>query len=127
MTSLTAQLSAIAAGADPRLSLPASHAIASYIYSSRQAAQQSLDDVHARAHNSFLVLASQNQQFGKFEPVFFGERAKSTDRTLLSPPEATELDENISRLLSALAPYALVRDSGFVIEWLIRRFRCALF
>lgn len=97
----------------------------SYLFTGRDADQHDLEAIHALGINAFLHLASVNPTLEKYEDSLFSERAKETDRTLLSVAEAEELDKAIQEFLWLLSPYLMEPSTGKVVEWLVRRFRYA--
>lgn len=124
MASLQQQLGQIAAKADPRLSRSLAQATPSYLFTSRIASQQSIDDVHAHAHNSFLDLCSFTEpRLAVYEQYFFGHHVKHLDRALCSNDQNDEINVNIRSLLSLLSPVLLLESSAWVIEWLVRKYK----
>lgn len=96
----------------------------SFLFPARVAASLSNTDVHSLAYNGFLALLSTDARFERFEKPVFGEKAKGTDRSLLTKEENEKLDRTvIAPLLRLLAKGFLLKSTGKVLEWLIRRFR----
>ncbi|KAF4611649.1 hypothetical protein D9613_003824 [Agrocybe pediades] len=95
----------------------------SYLFTGREADQYDLESIHALGVNSLLHLASLNPALEKYEDTLFSDRAKETDRTLLTAEAVEELDKAIENLLWLLSPYLMESPTGKIIEWLVRRFR----
>ncbi|KAF9553866.1 hypothetical protein CPC08DRAFT_672807 [Agrocybe pediades] len=95
----------------------------SYLFTGREADQYDLESIHALGVNSLLHLASLNPALEKYEDTLFSDRAKETDRTLLTAEAVEELDKAIENLLWLLSPYLIESPTGKIIEWLVRRFR----
>ena len=96
---------------------------ASYLYTKKEAAGITLDDVHSAAKTAFQNLVDEEIRFEKFFDRFFSDSAKEYDRTLHVKSENEALDADISDFLPLLAPRFLSVDCGRILEWLIRRFR----
>ena len=126
--SLAAQLRAIGGSLDAdRLTAQASRTQPSYLFSPRQAATQSIADVYALGHNGYLALLAKSPGLAPMESILFSDQAKQTDRTMLSREANARLNEELGRALRILSSNILLRPCGQVLEWLIRRFRCASF
>ena len=97
----------------------------SYLFTGRDADQYDLDTIFALGQNAFLQLCSIEPALEVYEEALFSDPAKQTDRTLLPKDAAAELDRSIEGFLVRLGPYLMDAPSGKVIEWLVRRFRCA--
>lgn len=95
----------------------------SYLFTPRQAAVQSLDDVHALGIEGLEGLLQLNPGFEQYRASLFGEGARRLDRTLLAKEEVGRLDETLGRFLMDVGPHILVKPSANALEWLIRRFR----
>lgn len=108
-----------------RLTSSTSKSRASFLFSSRQAASLSNSEIHALGYNGFLALLSEDRsgKLARFETPLFGERAKTTDRALLTLEEDAKLDRIIAGMLRAISSRFLVKNTGKILEWLIRRFR----
>ena len=105
-------------------------ASSSYLFSASSKAQiDDLDTIHALALNAlaqlkrvYIPLAAFDEQSQVFRNIF-SQRARETDRTLLTVAEARDLNEAIKTLTRALGCCLMVDATGRVIEWLVRRFR----
>lgn len=95
----------------------------SYLFTGREADQHDLEAIHALGINALLHLTSINPALEKYEDTLFSDRAKETDRTLLSAEAIEELDQAITNFLWLLSPYLMEAPAGKIIEWLVRRFR----
>ncbi|EAU87657.2 hypothetical protein CC1G_09118 [Coprinopsis cinerea okayama7 len=96
---------------------------ASYLFTGRDADKYDLETIHALGVNAFLQLASVCPALEKYEDALFSDRARNTDRTLLSPDAVEELNRAIGEFLVRLGPYLLEAPTGKAIEWLVKRFR----
>ena len=99
---------------------------ASYLFTGKDADQHDLEAIHALGVNSLLHLISVIPALEKYEDILFSERAKETDRTLLSSEAIEKLDGAIEEFLWLLSPYLMEAPTGKIIEWLVRRFRCVI-
>jgi U3 small nucleolar RNA-associated protein 10 len=97
----------------------------SYLFTGREADQHDLESIYALGYNGLLQLMSMDAEFEEYEFSLFSSAAKTNDRTLLSYEEDAQLHATISSFLLALGPYLLEAPAGKVLEWLVRRFRCA--
>ncbi|WVF68418.1 hypothetical protein IAT40_003183 [Kwoniella sp. CBS 6097] len=124
MSSLAAQLQNIAsldaARLNSRYGAPSSK---SYLFPPKVASTHDLDSIFALAQSGFEELLSLDPDIEEFEDELFSERAKRTDRMMLSKEENEALDEVIARCLRRLGRWIGVMAGGKCIEWLVRRFR----
>ncbi|WVQ95966.1 hypothetical protein IAU59_003065 [Kwoniella sp. CBS 9459] len=124
MSSLAAQLQNIAsldaARLTSRYGAPSSK---SYLFPPKVASTHDLDSIFALAQSGFEELLSLDPAIEKFEDELFSERAKRTDRMMLSKEENEALDQVIGRCLRRLGRWIGVMAGGKCIEWLVRRFR----
>ncbi|KAF7728274.1 HEAT repeat-containing protein 1 [Apophysomyces ossiformis] len=95
---------------------------ASFLFNSREAADQDLDTIYSIAYNGIMELVIMNDKFSAFENTLFSESMKSVDRVLQTKQDNEKLDASINSFLQQLAPYFLLKPAGKVLEWLIRRF-----
>lgn len=96
---------------------------ASFLFSAREAADQDLETIYSIAYNGIMELVILDEKFSPFEKTLFSEKMKSVDRILQTKEENDKLDASINAFLCQLAPYFLLKPSGKVLEYLIRRFR----
>ncbi|KAF1803275.1 hypothetical protein V8B55DRAFT_1587041 [Mucor lusitanicus] len=96
---------------------------ASFLFSAREAADQDLETIYSIAYNGIMELVILDEKFSAFEKTLFSEGMKSVDRILQTKEENEKLDTSINAFLSQLSPYFLLKPSGKVLEYLIRRFR----
>lgn len=97
----------------------------SYLFTEREADKHDLESIHALASNAFIQLRQWNPALQNYENSLFSDAAKGIDRTLLPLEEAKELDRKISGFLPLLGSDLMEMPTGRVLEWLVRRFRCA--
>ncbi|KAH6904492.1 hypothetical protein BKA70DRAFT_1373519 [Coprinopsis sp. MPI-PUGE-AT-0042] len=95
----------------------------SYLFTGRGADEYDLETIYSIGVNSFLHLASIFPPLETYEDALFSERAKNTDRTLLSPDAIAELDKALEEFLVLLGPYLMEAPTGRVLEFLVKRFR----
>ncbi|GAA97249.1 uncharacterized protein L969DRAFT_91903 [Mixia osmundae IAM 14324] len=95
----------------------------SYLFRPRDAAALSLEEVHQLGHNGFLALLKLARRLEEYEEALFGENAKRTDRALLTADQNKQLDKTLQAVLRVISPLLMLKPSGYLIEWLIRRFR----
>lgn len=126
-SSLAAQLANIGTLDRDRLQASTSKFRPSFLFPPRQAASLSNEEIHDLAYNGFLALLAQDNRFDRFDGPIFGEKAKVTDRTIVTKEENKKLDDILNALIRLLASKFLLKSAGKVLEWLIRRFRLASF
>lgn len=95
----------------------------SFIYTPRHAASVSTSDLHAIACNAWDELQTIDAEFELYQGRVLGEQAKRTDRSGLTRDENERLGQVLDKVLRLLGKYALLKPSGVVLEWLVRRFR----
>ena len=105
-------------------------ASSSYLISTSTKAQiDDLDSIHALAESALVQLRLSFPENDTFSPsshvyrTLFSQRARDTDRTLLTKDGQAEVDAAIQSCLRSLGPCLLEDQAGRVIEWLVRRFR----
>ncbi|KAM0756059.1 hypothetical protein T439DRAFT_308506 [Meredithblackwellia eburnea MCA 4105] len=96
---------------------------ASFVFTPRYAAALSLADLHHLAQSAYDNLLSLDSAFQQGQSRLFGNEALATDRTTLTQEQNSKLDKTIAHVLRNLSKYILLKPSGLVIEWLVRRFR----
>lgn len=134
-TSLAAQLAKAVSLNAPLLSESArkKHRGTSYLFSSTSAQTEDIESVHALALNALAQLRLIYPAFRDFDSptnehyqLLFSQKAKETDRTLLAKDDAKAVDDALKLFLRILGPCLLDSAAGKVVEWLVRRFRCAV-
>ncbi|CEI94270.1 hypothetical protein RMCBS344292_08484 [Rhizopus microsporus] len=95
----------------------------SFLFTPREAADQDLETIYSIAYNGIMELVILDDKFAPFEKTLFSEKMKSVDRILQTREENDKLDASINAFLCQLSPYFLLKPSGKVLEYLIRRFR----
>ncbi|WRT69783.1 uncharacterized protein IL334_006774 [Kwoniella shivajii] len=124
MSSLAAQLQNIASLDAERLtSKYGSPTSKSYLFPPKVASTHDLDSIFALAQSGFEELLSLDPYMSEFEDDLFSEKAKRTDRMMLSKEENEELDLVLGRCLRRLGKWIGILAGGKCIEWLVRRFR----
>ncbi|KAI9255682.1 hypothetical protein BDA99DRAFT_562196 [Phascolomyces articulosus] len=96
---------------------------ASFLFTSREAADQDLETIYSIALNGVMELAIIDSKFTPFQKTLFSEKMKGYDRVLQTAEENAKLDKSIGAFLYQLSPYFLLKPAGKTLEWLIRRFR----
>ncbi|KAI7857260.1 hypothetical protein BDC45DRAFT_603350 [Circinella umbellata] len=96
---------------------------ASFLFTSREAADQDLETIYSIALNGIMELVIIDSKFGPFQKTLFSEKMKGYDRVLQTAEDNAKLDKSIAAFLHQLSPYFLLKPAGKTIEWLIRRFR----
>ena len=96
-TSLTAQLSQIAASSTNSLNLKAQKAAhsKSLIFEPRVAASQSFDTLYTLCHEGFQELCLLDARFLEFQRNIFSEQSQEEDRTQMTADENSELDKRL--------------------------------
>lgn len=122
-SSLASQLAKIGTLDRQRLEGSTSKFRPSYLFQARQAASLGNEEIHALGYNGFLTLCNQDARFEPFENAIFGEKAKITDRALLTRDENARIDATLASLLRLVSSKFLLKSAGKLLEWLIRRFR----
>ncbi|KAG1143849.1 hypothetical protein G6F37_000325 [Rhizopus arrhizus] len=95
----------------------------SFLFTPREAADQDLETIYSIAYNGIMELVILDEKFAPFEKTLFSEKMKSVDRVLQTKEDNDKLDASINSFLCQLSPYFLLKPSGKVLEYLIRRFR----
>ncbi|WWD20373.1 hypothetical protein CI109_104849 [Kwoniella shandongensis] len=95
----------------------------SYLFPPKVAAEHDLDSIFTLAQSGFDELLSLDPGMEVFEDELFSERAKRTDRMMLSQEENDALNTTLGRCLRRLGKWVGVMAGGKCIEWLVRRFR----
>lgn len=105
-------------------------ASSSYLFSASSKTQiDDLDTIHALALNAIYQLKRIYPSIAAYDEHsqvyrnLFSQRARETDRTLLTASELKELNDSIRTFTRALGCCLMVDATGRVIEWLVRRFR----
>lgn len=96
-----------------------------FVFTPRHATSVSTADLHALAHNAWDQLAALDPFFAAHFKEILGEHAKTLDRTALTREENDKVGRTVDRVLRALGKHMLLKPAGIVLEWLVRRFRCA--
>ncbi|KAK8849743.1 hypothetical protein IAR55_005078 [Kwoniella newhampshirensis] len=124
MSSLATQLQQIASLDASRLTskygTPSSK---SYLFPPKVAADHDLDSIFSLAQSGFEELLSLDPGIEMYEDELFSEKAKRTDRMMLTQEENDALDKILGRCLRRLGRWVGVMAGGKCIEWLVRRFR----
>ncbi|XP_035698603.1 HEAT repeat-containing protein 1-like [Branchiostoma floridae] len=122
MTSLATQLQ--------RLALPQSELAvpdkdrerASLLFDPKEAANLDRDTFYALGVNGLDELANIDPVFTDFHNNLFSQSSKNLERVVQTKEVNARLDENISRFLTCVSPYFLLRPAQKALEWLINRF-----
>ncbi|CAH1243056.1 HEATR1 [Branchiostoma lanceolatum] len=122
MTSLATQLQ--------RLALPQSELAvpdkdrerASLLFDPKEAANLDRDTFYALGVNGLDELANIDAVFSDFHSNLFSQSSKNLERVVQTKEVNARLDENISRFLTCVSPYFLLRPAQKAVEWLINRF-----
>lgn len=127
-TSLAAQLAQIAANSKATLDVKAQKAAhsKSMIWEPRVAATQSYQTLYTICYSGFEELCQLDNRFVRFQSTIFSEDSQTQDRTQLSAADNEELDRHIEAFLRLAGSKLRLMPAIKAIEWLIRRFRCAL-
>lgn len=105
--------------------------VESYLFSTQQAAAHDLDSLHALATNAlnFLSTTSNNDIISISKCPLFAPSAAATtafkDRSFLTPEENASIDTLVENVLLTVSPWLLEQAGGSILEWLVRRWRCA--
>lgn len=98
----------------------------SLLYTPAQAATQDLTTVYSIAVEGFRELVELDPAFRKYERSLFSPASIGIDRFVQTKADNQELDKNIDNFLGLVGPRLLLRSATKALEWLVRRFRCAL-
>lgn len=128
-TSLAAQLAQIAANSKTTLDVKAQKAghSKSLIWEPRVAATQNYQTLYTICHVGFEDLCQLDNRFARFQSTIFSEDSQTQDRSQLSVADNEELDRHIEAFLRLTGSKLRLMPAIKAIEWLIRRFRYALF
>lgn len=124
-SSLSAQLSQIAAKSTHQLDLKAQKALhaQSLIYEKSVAGSQTFDTVYQICYEGFLELCSLDSRFKQFQHTIFSEQSKTEERTQLSQSQNETLDRVLEDFLALVGARLLLTPAVKAVDWLIRRFR----
>lgn len=125
MSSLTAQLSQIAAKQTNELDLKAqriSHS-QSLIFDRKVAGSQDFDTVYELCYEGFHELCLLDPRFSQFGRTIFSEQSKDEDRTQMTAAQNEELDAVLEAFLALVGGRLLLSPAVKAVDWLIRRFR----
>ena len=95
---------------------------ASLLFDAKEAADIDNETIYSLGINGLEELKAIEPSFANFESTLFSESSKSIQRTLQTKEFNEKLDKQISKLLSCLSPYILLKPAQKILEWLIRRF-----
>jgi len=98
----------------------------SYLFTPQQARLHDLDAIFQLAQNGLHLLATSSKHLKSLNSPLFAPSAKFTDRTRISVEENAVLDAAIEKLLFAISPFLMEQAASKIIEWLVRRYRCAV-
>ena len=124
-SSLSAQLSQIAANSTNSLNLKAQKAQhgKSLIFEPRVASSQSFDTLYILCHEGFQELCLLDPRFREFQRTIFSEQSQSEDRTQMTASQNEELNKKIEAFLGLVGARLRLSPAVKAVEWLIRRFR----
>ncbi|KNC55060.1 uncharacterized protein AMSG_10656 [Thecamonas trahens ATCC 50062] len=94
----------------------------SFLFTMRQAADVDLASLHFLATNGLAALVRIEPRLAKFEAVLFPRELTPLRRSLLTQEQADELDGHLEEFIALTAPYFLLKSTGKVLEFLIRRY-----
>lgn len=129
MTSLQKQLAAIAATSTHQLDLKAQKLAhgKSLLFEPRIAASQSFENIYLICYEGFRDLCALDPRFVQFSRSLFSEQSKVEDRTQMTQKENDKLDEVLEAFITMVGPRLLLKPAEKALEWLVRRFRCAIY
>ena len=125
--SLANQLAAIAPPTTSSAATKKRNTRASIIYSPRDAADISLDQLHETAIVAFQELCKVDPSLEQFEAPLFSTTARNTNRELSDAATNAQLDLHIAHFARAISPYFLLNYTPHVLEYLVRRFEIHLY
>ncbi|PWA00872.1 hypothetical protein BB558_003057 [Smittium angustum] len=96
---------------------------ASFLYTSKRAADLSNDDIYEVGIDGLSQLILIDRKFERYSQTLLSLEYKQKDRILLTKEQNKELDLELNNLIIHLSAHFLTRPAGKVLEWLIRRFR----
>ncbi|KAI9814174.1 MAG: snoRNA-binding rRNA-processing protein utp10 [Pycnora praestabilis] len=124
-SSLTAQLSQIAANSTNSLNLKAQRTAhsRSLIFEPRTAANQDFDTIYQICIEGFQEICLLDSRFSGFSRSIFSEQSKTQDRTQMTAGQNRELDDVLESFLGLVGGKLLLTPAVKAVEWLVRRFR----
>lgn len=128
-SSLSAQLSQIAANSTNQLNLKAQRLAhsQSLIFDKKVAGSQDFDTLYDICYDGFREICQLDPRFAQFERSIFSEQSKAQDRTEMTEAENKELNLVLEAFLALVGGRLLLRPAVKAVEWLIRRFRYIVF
>jgi U3 small nucleolar RNA-associated protein 10 len=124
-TSLTAQLSQIAAKSTHQLDLKtqkASHS-QSLIFEAKVAGSQDFETIYQICHEGFQDLCVLDRRYADYGRSIFSDQSKTEDRTQMTAAQNVELGIVLENFLGLIGSRLLLKPAIKAVEWLIRRFR----
>ncbi|QSS51038.1 U3 small nucleolar RNA-associated protein [Histoplasma capsulatum var. duboisii H88] len=124
-SSLTAQLSQIAATSTHQLDLKAQRVAhsKSLLFEQRNAVSQSFDTIYQICYEGFQELCALDSRFARFRRTIFNEQSKTEDRLEMNAEQNKELDIVLEEFLALVGSRLLLQPAIKSVEWLVRRFR----
>lgn len=126
MTSLAHQLK--------RLALPQNDSnlfsrreVASVLFEPKDAATMDRSTFYALGCTGLEEMLGIDQAFSEFQETLFSQASLTLERSVQSKEVNKKLDKNISRFLTRLSPYFLLKPALKCIEWLVHRFHIHLY
>ncbi|KAK2757595.1 snoRNA-binding rRNA-processing protein utp10 [Arachnomyces sp. PD_36] len=124
-SSLSAQLSQIAATSTNQLDLKAQKAAhsQSLIFDKQTAKSQDFNTLYLLCYDGFKELCLLDSRFTEFGRSIFSEQSKSEDRTEMTSDQNKQLDNVVEAFLGLVGARLLLSPAVKAVEWLVRRFR----
>ncbi|KAH8435283.1 snoRNA-binding rRNA-processing protein UTP10 [Aspergillus melleus] len=124
-SSLSAQLSQIAANSTSQLNLRAQRYLhsQSLIFDKKVAGSQDFQTIYEICHEGFQELCLLDPRFAQFERTIFSEQSVGEERTEMNAAQNKELDTVLEAFLALVGGKLLLSPAVKAVDWLIRRFR----
>ncbi|KAJ8305572.1 hypothetical protein KUTeg_016117 [Tegillarca granosa] len=99
----------------------------SLLFDPKEAASLDKETFYALGINGLDELQTLDGVFQQFETTLFAESSLTFERSIQTKEVNDKLDENISRFLSFLSPYCLLKPAHKALEWLIYRYHIHMY
>jgi U3 small nucleolar RNA-associated protein 10 len=100
---------------------------ASILFHHREAEDVDAETIFGMASNAMVLLCKSDHRLAPYVETLFSGTAKTFDRDMATPDENAAADASVNAFLATLSAYVNQPAGQKCLEWLIRRFRCAIF
>jgi U3 small nucleolar RNA-associated protein 10 len=91
------------------------------------AASQDFDTIYTICLEGFQELCQLDPRFVRFGKTIFSQQSRNEERTQMTSKENEELDVVLEEFLGLVGARLLLKPGLRAVEWLVRRFRYAVY